>query len=159
RLYRELVKDKALSLDLSATLEERRGPGQITVVTKHKASVPAESIEQTIRDEIDKVQREGVSAEELAKAKNQLLLARFSCASAVECTGLQTALGRAMALAEYLLFDGDPSLVNSETNDFLSVTPELVKSAARKYMTRANTAVLRIEVSKEKPAGEKGGAQ
>src|SRR5262249_27532772 len=94
RLYRELVKDKALSLDLSAPLKQRRGPGQIPVVTKHKASAPAESIEQTIRDEIDRVQREGVSGEELAKAKNQLLLARFSCASAVECTGLQTALGR-----------------------------------------------------------------
>src|SRR5262249_45434303 len=145
RLYRELVKDKALSLDLSATLEERRGPGQITIVTKQKSAISPASIENAIWAEIAKVQRDGISADELTKAKNQLLLGRFSCASVVECTGLQSALGRGMALAEYLLFDGDPSLINSEMDEYLSVTPELVKAAARKYFTRDNTAVLHIE--------------
>jgi predicted Zn-dependent peptidase len=161
RLYRKLVKETAVSLDLETTLEERRGPGQLSIVTRHKSSVPSERVLSMIEGEIDRIKREGVSEDELAKARNQFRLSRFACPSAVECTSLQSALGRAMSLAAFTLFDADPSLVNDEIDRYLSVSSEHLRQAAIRYFDRSNTAVLVIspkdaESRTEKPA-VKGG--
>ena len=93
---------------------------------------------------------EGVTADELAKVKNQYRLGRFTGSGDGEYTSLQTALGRALELAEFTMFDGDPSLINTELDRYLAVTPEQVRDVARKYFIAANTAVLYIRPAKGK---------
>jgi predicted Zn-dependent peptidase len=156
RLYQKLIKEKAISLDLDATLEERRGPGQLSIVTKYKQSSTAEQVRSIIDAEIVRIKREGVSGEELIKAKNQIRLGRFACPSSIECTSLQGALGRAIALAEYALFDGDPSLINSEIDRYLEVTADRVRTAALKYFDNSNAAVLFIRPAKREQTAGRG---
>ncbi|MFL6213937.1 MAG: M16 family metallopeptidase [Blastocatellia bacterium] len=144
RLYSSLVKKEAAALEIRGTLEERRGPGQLAVFVIHKAEAQSREVEAVIDAEIERVKRDGITADELAKAKNQYRLSRFTCESTLECTGLQTALGRAMELAEFTLFDNDASLINTEMDRYLAVSAEQVRDAARRLFVESNKAVLYI---------------
>jgi zinc protease len=150
RLYQKLVKEKAVALEVSGTLEARRGPGQVAVVAIHKPDATSEAVQAIIEAEIERAKTEGVTADELAKVKNQYRLSRFTGSGDGEYTSLQTALGRALALAEFTMFDGDPALVNTEIDRYLAVTPEQVRDVARKYLIAPNTAVLYIRPAKGK---------
>jgi len=144
RLYQKLVKEKAISLEVQGTLESRRGPGQIAIFSIHKPDVKPDDVQAVIQTEIDRIKAEGVTADELTKVKNQYRLDRFLTGSEGEVASLQTALGRALALGEFTMFDGDPSLINSEIERYLGVTAEQVRAVALKYFVPANTSVLNI---------------
>ncbi len=155
RLYQKLVKEKAVSLEVQGFLEARRGPGSVAVFTIHKTEAISEDVQKMIESEIERIAKDGVPEEELAKVKNQYRLGRFLGGSdGGEYESLQTALGRAMALAEYALFDGDPSLINTETDRYLSVTPEQIRAAARKYFGELNRSVLYIRPAASQPEAE-----
>ena len=147
RLYQKLVKERAVSLEVQGTLEVRRGPGQVAVLTIHKPDVKAGDVQAIIEAEIERIKSEGVTAEELTKVRNQYRLARFASGPDGEYSSLQTALGRAMALAEYTMFDGDPSLINTDIDRYLAVTAEQIRGVARKYFVPANTVVLDIRAA------------
>ena len=153
RLYQKLVKEKAVALEIQGTLEERRGPGQIAIFAIHKPDVKSDALERIIDAEIERVKTEGVTVEELRKTQNQYRLGRFLGGGAEgEYASLQTALGRALALAEFTMFDGDPSLVNTEIDRYLAVTGEQVREAARRHFGSVNRSVLYIRpVSKPDP--------
>jgi zinc protease len=150
RLYQKLVKEKAVSLEVQGFLEERRGPGQTALLTIHKADVKSEDVEAIIEAEIERVKKEGITVDELNKVKNQYRLSRFISGSEGEYTSFQTALGRALALAEFTLFDNDPSLINTDIDRYLAVTPDEVRDVARKYFVPSNTASLYIRPAKGK---------
>ncbi len=144
RLYQKLVKERAVSLEVQGTLEPRRGPGQVAVFTIHKPDIRGEDVRAIVEAEIERIKTEGVTTDELTKVKNQYRLDRFQSGSEGEYSSLQTALGRALALAEFAMFDGDPSLINTEIDRYLAVTAEQIRDVARRYLVPANTAVLNI---------------
>ena len=151
RLYQKLVKDRALSLEVQGTLEERRGPGQVAVFTIRKPEAKNDDILAIIWAEIERIKTDGVTAGELEKVKNQYRLDRFQSGEEGEYTSLQTPLGKALALAEFAMFDGDPSLINTEIDRYLSVTVEQIRDVAKRYFVPENTAVLSIRASGVKP--------
>ena len=112
--------------------------------TIHKPEVKADTVRAIIETEIERIKAEGVTNDELTKVKNQYRLDRFLSGSEGDYSSLQTALGRALALGEFALFDGDPSLINSEIDRYLAVTTDSVREVARRYFVPANTAVLNI---------------
>ena len=144
RLYQRLVKDRAVCLEVQGTLEARRGPGQIAVFAIHKPDAKADDVQTIVEAEIGRIKSEGVSAEELTKVKNQFRLDRFLSGSEGEYSSLQTALGRALALGEFTMFDGDPALINTGISGYLAVTAEQIRDVARKYFVAENTSVLDI---------------
>jgi zinc protease len=151
RLYQKLIKEKAVTLELQGLMDERRGPSSLTIFSINKQDAKPEDVQAIIEAEFERVKTEGVSVDELRKVKNQYRLAQFSGDSDDgEYASLQTALGRATALAEFTMFDGDPSLINTELDRYLEVTPEQVKEAARKYFGATNRTVVYI-----KPAAKK----
>jgi predicted Zn-dependent peptidase len=153
RLYQKLVKEKAVALEIQGTLEERRGPNQLAIFAIHKPDGTSEAVQAIIESEIERVKAEGVSPEELTKTKNQYRLGRFLGGGPEgEYASLQTALGRALALAECTMFDGDPSLVNTEIDRYLAVTADQVREVARRHLGTANRSVLYIRpASKPQP--------
>ncbi len=153
RLYQELVKKQKLALEVNALVDERRGPGALTLLTLHKPEVKPQAVQAVVEAELERVKQEGVSEAELNKVKNQYRLAQFLSGSEGEYTSLQTALGRALSLAEYTLFDNDPSLINTELDRYLAVTPAQVKEAARKYFGTTNRTTLSIIPATKKTDG------
>jgi zinc protease len=147
RLYQKLIKERALSLEVQGTLEQRRGPGQVAVFTIHKPEVKNNDIITIVQGEIERIKTEGVTAEEITKVKNQYRLDRFQSGAEGEYASLQTALGKALALAEFTMFDRDPSLINTEIDRYLAITAEQIRDVAEKYFVPANTAVLSIRAA------------
>ena len=147
RLYQKLVKDRAISLEVQGTLELRRGPGQVAVFTIRKPEAKNDDILGVIQGEIERIKTDGVTADELQKVKNQYRLDQFQSGAEGEYSSLQTPLGKALALAEFTMFDGDPSLINTEIDRYLAVTVEQIRDVAKKYFVPANTAVLSIRAS------------
>ena len=144
RLYQTLVKERAVCLEVQGSLEERRGPGQVAVFAIHKPDAKADDVQTIIEAEIGRIKTEGVSPDELAKVKNQFRLDQFLSGSEGEYSSLQTALGRALALGEFTMFDGEPSLINTDISSYLAVTVEQIRDVARKYFVPENTSVLDI---------------
>ena len=87
-------------------------------------------------EEIQDLATNGPSAEEMQKLQNQLIN------DAVRAR--QSSLARAQAIAEYALYDGDPTLVNSELEEFLRITPEQIKAAVSEYLNTENRALLNV---------------
>jgi predicted Zn-dependent peptidase len=145
RLYQKLVKEKPVCLEVGGSLDLTRGPSDISILLVHKANVRASRVRALVETEINRIAKEGVSEEELTRAKNQYRLSRFvGDAEGDQYSGLQTAEGRALALAEYTLFDKDPSLINTDLDRYLEVSADQVRGAAVKYLGTANRSVLYI---------------
>jgi len=144
RLYQRLVKERAVCLEVQGTLEARRGPGQVAVFAIRKPDAKADDVRTIVEAEIARIKAEGVNADELTKVKNQFRLDRFLSGSEGEYASLQTALGRALALGEFAMFDGDPALINTDISSYLAVTAEQIRDVARKYFVPENTSMLDI---------------
>ncbi|MBA3785382.1 MAG: insulinase family protein [Acidobacteria bacterium] len=96
-------------------------------------------------NEIKDMATNGPTAEEMQKLHNQLLNDTVR--------SRQSSLSRAQSIAEYTLYDGDPTLINSELDELLKVTPAQIKDAVNKYLNTENRVLLDIV-----PAGKGKGA-
>ena len=56
----------------------------------------------------------------------------------------QSSLSRAQQIAEFSLYDGDPTLVNSELEELLAVKAEDIRLAAAHYLNTENRALLDV---------------
>jgi zinc protease len=134
RLHRRLVREERAALQASAVSTPRRDPGLFLVIVIANQGVEAERLQTLIDEEIDRVQREGVTEEELQRAQNR------ARASAV--MGRQTVMGRAETLQWHNHFLGDPGAYRTEMERMLAVTADEVRDVARRYLTEANRAVV-----------------
>lgn len=143
RLYQRLVKREKSALEVSGGLEDRRGPGLFTTFVIFKPDRSFEAIERSVTAEVEAIQRKGVQVRELQRAKNQLRAERYRGVWG-GLYGLQTPLGRAMELAYHTLFDGDPTLINTELQKYLDVTGEEVQQVTQRFLTTNNRTVLYV---------------
>ncbi len=136
RLYQKLVKGEESVLQLVSFTDERRGPSSFLIFTIPKPGKDLSKIRETIMTEIKDMATNGPTAEEMQKLQNGLIN------DAVRSR--QSSLSRAQAIAEFALYDGDPTLVNSELEELLSITPAQIKAAVGKYLNTENRVLLDI---------------
>ena len=136
RLYQKLVKGDESVLQLVSFTDERRGPSGFLIFSIPKPGQDLAKIRTTITDEIKNMATVGPTAEEMQKLRNNLIN------DAVRAR--QSSLGRAQAIAEFAMFDGDPTLVNSELDELLKITPAQIKEAVNKYLNTENRVLLDI---------------
>jgi predicted Zn-dependent peptidase len=136
RLYQKLVKGDESVVAVQGGIGERRGPSSLYVFAIPKPGRTTEEIRRTINEEIARLASEGPSAEEMEKLRNTLLNDSVR--------GRQTTMYRAQRLAEYTLYDGDPPLVNTEIEQYLSVTPEQIQDVVARYLHTDNHALIEV---------------
>ncbi|CAN5218774.1 pitrilysin family protein [soil metagenome] len=146
RLYQKLVKGEESVLQLFGGADERRGPSSFIVFAIPKPGKDLSKIRETIMNEIKDMATNGPTAEEMQKLHNQLLN------DAVRSR--QSSLSRAQNIAEFALYDGDPTLINSELDKLLKITPAQIKDAVNKYLNTENRVLLDI-VPARKGSGTK----
>ena len=61
-----------------------------------------------------------------------------------EVRSRQSSLARAQRIAEYTLYDGDPTLINREVEELLKVSAQQIRDAVAKYLNTDNRAQLDI---------------
>ena len=136
RLYQKLVKGDESVVSIQGGIDERRGPSACYIFALPKPGEEVGAIRQQIFDEIRSLSTSGPSAGEMEKLRNSL--------GNDVVRGRQSTMYRAQRLAEYALYDGDPTLIDSELDQYLAITPEEIKSAVKRYLDVDNRVVLDI---------------
>jgi predicted Zn-dependent peptidase len=115
----------------------------------YKPNFTGKQIVDQVQDEIARIQKDGVPADEMARVRTYI-----RSSSIVQ---MQSALGRARLLAQYEVFDGNANLINSELETFLAVTPAQIQAVAKKYLTPEKRSVLEIVPAPKPRTGAKEG--
>ena len=134
RLYQDLVKNKQLATQVFANADNRRGPSLFYVYALLRPGVKPEDAEKAIRDDIAAVQKDGITNQELEKARVQFLRQQIE--------NRQSDLNTAIEIGDDAVNFGDPDLINTEVQKFNSVTADQVKQAAQKYLVEKDLAVV-----------------
>ena len=136
RLYQKLVKGDESVISIEGGVDERRGPSALSIFALPKPGEEVSKIREQIFEEISRIATDGPSAAEMEKLRNSL------CNDAVR--GRQSSMYRAQRLAEFALYDSDPHLLDSELDQYLSVTADDIKNAVARHMDVENRVVLDI---------------
>jgi len=134
RFYQHLVKEKQLAVSIQARPGERIGPSLLQITAMPRPGVKPEDLEKAIYDEIEAVQKDGVTTQEIEKARTQYLRSQIQ--------GRQSSLFTAMRLGQYAAYFDEPDLINTIFDKFNAVTGEQVKQAAQKYLVTSGRAVV-----------------
>ena len=136
RLYQKLVKGDESVVSIQGGIDERRGPSALYIFALPKPREEVAAIRNQIFDEIKALRTSGPSPAEMEKLQNSL------CNDVVR--GRQSTMYRAQRLAEYALYDNDPSLFDSELDHYLAITPEQIRGAVERFLDVDNRVVLDI---------------
>ena len=136
RLYQKLVKGEESVLQLFGFSAERRGPSAIIIGAIPKPEQDVNQIRTAIMDEIKHLSKNPPSVNEMEKLRNQLIND--------EVRGRQSSNYRAQQLAEYTLYDGDPTLINTDLDKLLAISAEEISAAVETFLNTENRANLDI---------------
>ena len=136
RIYRRLVYEKQIALQAQSTGNFTEDPNLFFVLAIMNAGyTPAEG-ETEVERELARLKTEPVSAQELRKAKNQILRDFILTRQTVQSRGEE--LGYAAVILK------DPDLVNTELARFLAVTAEDILRVATKYFVPENLTLVEV---------------
>ncbi len=135
RLYRRLVREERIAQDVAFFALGFVGgasiaAGQATV----RPGVDPEVVERAFEEELERLGREPVTADELARARALI--------ETYELEALQRVEERADRLAMFATLLDDPDLINRQLERYLSVTAEEIQAVAAEVFRPENRVVL-----------------
>ncbi|MBT0606940.1 M16 family metallopeptidase [Aequorivita echinoideorum] len=140
RLYKKLVDDKKMALQVAAINLSQEDYGSYVTLAIPLNNTPLEDITREIDEEIVKLQTELISEREFEKLQN-IYKNQFVTRNA-------TVAGIANSLANYYTFYGDTDLINKELDIYKNITREEIREVAKKYLNPNQR--LRLEYLPEK---------
>jgi zinc protease len=150
RLYQSLVKDQQLATSAAAGIWTMRGSSPFLVqVMVAPGKAPAD-VEKVIDHELERLSKEPVAAEELARAKTTM---RASFVGSLE-----SSVSTANEIGQGAAFFGDPNLINERSAMYAKVTPADVQRVASTYLQPSNRAALLTVPAPKPQAGAPAGA-
>ena len=150
RMYKSLVDEQKKAYVVQAFPFASEDPGLYIVFGLANVGVSVDELENGMDEEIKKVQNELVSEKEFQKVRNQ-----------IESSYVQknaSMVGIAEQLADYHVYYGDASLINTELDRFMKITREDLQRVANKYLTKENRVVLHYlpKSAQQKPDDTQG---
>jgi predicted Zn-dependent peptidase len=143
RLYRELVLEKQVAVEVDGGIEDifgYNGPTQILTRILHKPEYSSEATLTAFETVIREVQEKGISEDELEQLKVKWQSDYYSLLEGGP--GGMPRYGLMHLLACFTLFDGEPQLVNTILDGFLAVKKEEIQAVARKYLRTEKRAIV-----------------
>ena len=134
RLYRRMVYEKQMAVQAGGQTVLLQDPGVFFFFAILQEGQKPEDGEKELLAEVDRLQNEPVSADELAKSKNQLIAGLVF--------GRQTVQDKTDAIGEAAVIMGDVSLVNRQLAEYQKVTAADVQRVARTYFKPENRTVV-----------------
>lgn len=142
RLYQRLVKQDQIAVSVSGGAEARPAPSLFRLFVLHHPHIDPARVEAVLYEEIQKLAEQGVPERELERVRAQLLAQRWSDNLYY---GMQSPLGRALGLAYFAAFEGDPDGINRALERLMAITPDDVQRAVQQYLqTTRNRTVMSI---------------
>jgi len=143
-LYRRLVDRDQLVLNVSHSLASSLDPGQLVFRMQPRTGVDPAKAEQALFEELERARTSEVAAEELQKAKNQLITGFYR--------SLESIAGKADLLGQFEVFLGDYGKLNAYPSELEKVTAGDVLRVARLYLGEKNRTVATLVPEKQEAA-------
>ncbi|HXU85034.1 MAG TPA: pitrilysin family protein [Verrucomicrobiae bacterium] len=135
RLHRRLVRDERIAQDVALVALGFVGGASICVGwATLRPGVAVDQVEATLHEELDRLAREPISDDELARARALI--------ETEELGGLSRVEERADRLSMYATLFDDPDLINRMLPRYLSVTAEQIRDVAAATFRADNRVVL-----------------
>ena len=135
RLHRRLVRDERLAQDVALVALGFVGGASICVGwATVRPGVPVEKVEAVLHEELDRLAREPISDDELARARALI--------ETEELGGLSRVEERADRLSMYATLFDDPDLINQMLPRYLAVTAEQIRDVAAATFRADNRVIL-----------------
>jgi zinc protease len=152
RLHQRLVEREQAAVEVSTYLDTQGfDPGLAVIYAIVPPGGDVARTERLIDDEIARIAKDGPSAEELAKARNQAMAGFWR--------GLETINGKARALGVYEVFHGDYRKLFDAPAAYEGITAQDVQRAAAQVLRTDNRTVGILEPKPGDAAAGKGGVQ
>ncbi|MGA2589089.1 MAG: pitrilysin family protein [Bryobacteraceae bacterium] len=147
RLYNRLVDKEQLVLSVNAFRQPALDPGLLIFTLQPRSGIQPAQAEKALFEELQRIGSQPLSAQELRKAKNQLLADHYR--------ELKTIAGRANLLGVYEVYYGDYKKLFSVEAAIEAVTAADVQRVAHQYLQENNRTVATLipEAKPEPPAG------
>jgi zinc protease len=144
-LYRALVREQALAVEVGMEAEGHRGPDAMELEVKLAGTAPVAKVEKLVARTLADVARLGASDAQMAKLRARIQHEFLF--------GLESNFARAEVLSRDELFWGDASLVNTELASYLAVTSDDIKRVVAKYLVPEHRSRIEVKpgVEEKKP--------
>jgi len=136
RLYKRLVRDEQLALNVYGGISETIDPMLFTVYAKPRPGVDLNRLEAVIEEELGKIKKEGITDKEYQKAQNMIRSDFYF--------GLQTNSGKAGQLGRAEILFGSYEKLFTQMDNYAAVKREQIQEAANKYLTENNKTVGKL---------------
>jgi zinc protease len=140
RMNRAIVRDTKAALGMQVGLDvtgPHRGPSVFMAFAIANQGVSPDSIDHLITREVNRVATDGVTDEELTKAKNSRRASLIF--------DKERALTTAEEIQSASMFLGSPEAVNSDLQRYMHVTKDDLKRVAQKYLRNDHSTAILIK--------------
>jgi zinc protease len=134
RLYQRIVRKDQIGVDAGGQMSAFEDPGLFVVFAEYLKPEQGEKVTAALLDEIERVQREPVSAEELLKAKNQI--------TAGYIFGLEGVDGLASQIGASRILLGDATAWVDDYAKYQAVTADDILRVAKTYLAKENLTLV-----------------
>jgi zinc protease len=140
RLTKALVYDKPAAASISASQATSEDVGEFEITVTPRPGITLTALEQEIDVVIDRLKKEGPTAQEIQAAIAPQELQFVS--------GLQSNLGKSNRLADGAGYHGDPGYFRTDYEKRRAVTADDVRRVANKYLTAGRIVLSVVPVGK-----------
>lgn len=138
RLPKSLVKTQQVAVNASAGYDAvARGPGMVLVDATPAQGKTVADVEKAIRAEIARIQKDGISAAELARVQAQVI--------AADVYQRDSLFYQAMQLGEYAIAGLPPEALSKRVERLRAVTVDDVRAAAQKWLVDDRLSVATLD--------------
>jgi zinc protease len=134
RLYQALVYKQQIAQEAAFSADIRVDRGLLYFYAIASEGKTAEELEKSLLAELARIQNSPVTANELAKAKNQLITKTLQEREQND--------GKAIAIERAIAYQGDANAVNTDIQHLQAVTVADVQRVMKKYFTDKNRVVI-----------------
>jgi zinc protease len=146
RLQKELVYDRQWAASVAAQQRTNENGGEFRITLTPRPGHTLTELELATDSIIQRLQREGPTADEVARAKAGIELGFVS--------GLESNLQKAEILATGLVFHNDPGYYRQDYREAQSVTAAEVKRVAGRYLTKGRVVLSVVPLGKKHDASK-----
>ena len=136
RLYRRMVDTDQSVQSVDASIDWNLDPGLFGVSAQLRAGGSTALVEKALYEEIARVVKDGVSAGELNKIRNLILVDFYK--------GLRTIAGKANTIGRFEVYLGDHRRLNTYPEEMGKVTVADVQRVASQYLKARNRTVATL---------------
>lgn len=133
RLYASLVDEKQVATMVYTDYSASFDPTLFYFYAAANKDIHETTLENAVFDALEKIKKDGITANELQKIKNQKLMEFYNQVETID--------GKSNNIGTYELFFGDYKKMFNAPANFNKVTIEDVQNVAKKYFTKSNRTI------------------